>query len=741
MLINNNDENIVKINDCICNNIDKNDLNKNKINDKYNNINKIENNKIKNKFKNKLYFYLIIYIYSIELVESSEGIFDSEIILKIIGTGTQQILNGNYIYLPNQVFVNDEEVSVGKTITNLINETNVIKMVWNYTVTNCSNMFYDLSNIIEVDLSNFDSSKVISMERMFQNCNNMKYINLSNLNTSSVTSVRWLFYKCHNLISLDLSSFDTSSVKLMWSMFAYCSKLKSLDLSNFNTALVTEMQTLFYSDYELEYINFRNINSNSLENMLEMFYCCSNLKNINFFSLSEIKNINYQNIFYNVNTNFQYCINDETKIPKFFVILKSRKRDCSNKCFNVSKILTSDNKCVLPNDSYYKYEYNNIRYIECPPKTKISLTDNYTCIDLVCPLYFNFQQNDCIDSVPEGYYINSTQSKTIDKCHSNCKTCDKGLTSSNSNCNLCQDQKIFDLGNCVSTCQNGEYLDTLDNITKCKCTYNKKCFRCSEESNQYNLCISCNNAYYPKLNDPKNIKTFIECYKDPEGFFLQNEKYVPCFSTCKKCNEYGNEYEQKCLECISTHEFKNESINISNCYQKCENYYYFDKDNKYHCTINEECTSEYNKLIKEKRKCIDSCNNDDLYKYEFNNSCYIKCPNGTIFHNETYKCELIPISTILTTINIKTKLPLSNIKTNIQSSLFMDYMPKSSIISIEDKLHNSSIINSQILFSSSDVMVSTIFTFNSNIKSTIFNKYIKSTLVVSNTKSILISSN
>ena len=72
-------------------------------------------------------------------------------------------------------------------------------------------------------------------------------------------------------------------------------------------------------------------------------------------------------------------------------------------------------------------------------------------------------------------------------------------------------------------------------------------------------------------------------------------------------------------------------------------------------------------------------------------------------------------------------------------------MPKSSIISIEDKLHNSSIINSQILFSSSDMMVSTIFTsnskINSNIKSTIFNKYIKSTLVVSNTKSILISSN
>ena len=34
-----------------------------------------------------------------------------------------------------------------------------------------------------------------------------------------------------------------------------------------------------------------------------------------------------------------------------------------------------------------------------------------------------------------------------------------------------------------------------------------------------------------------------------------------------------------------------------------------------------------------KSKCIDECKNDDIYRYEYNNTCYEKCPN------ETYKLK------------------------------------------------------------------------------------------------------
>jgi hypothetical protein len=33
------------------------------------------------------------------------------------------------------------------------------------------------------------------------------------------------------------------------------------------------------------------------------------------------------------------------------------------------------------------------------------------------------------------------------------------------------------------------------------------------------------------------------------------------------------------------------------------------------------------KIIIEKNKCIDICENDDTYKYEYKNICYISCPN------------------------------------------------------------------------------------------------------------------
>ena len=74
-----------------------------------------------------------------------------------------------------------------------------------------------------------------------------------------------------------------------------------------------------------------------------------------------------------------------------------------------------------------------------------------------------------------------------------------------------------------------------------------------------------------------------------------------------------------------------------NCYEKCEYYYYFDEYNKYQCT--ELCPSNFNKLIINKNKCIDECENDDIYKYEYINFCYSSCPNNTIAYENSYICN------------------------------------------------------------------------------------------------------
>ena len=191
------------------------------------------------------------------------------------------------------------------------------------------------------------------------------------------------------------------------------------------------------------------------------------------------------------------------------------------------------------------------------------------------------------------------------------------------------DNKFLDNGNCLLSCDNGYFTDSLNNKI-CKCSSNIKCKACNDESIGYDLCISCNDDYYPKENDSSNNLSYINCYNNLEGYYLDNNTiYKKCYSTCKSCNEKGDETNNNCIECIDNYIFINDSEIKTNCYEKCEYYYYFDSSNKYHCTETNECPNEYKILIKEKNKCINICKNDKDYKYEFNNTCYKNCPDET----------------------------------------------------------------------------------------------------------------
>ena len=48
----------------------------------------------------------------------------------------------------------------------------------------------------------------------------------------------------------------------------------------------------------------------------------------------------------------------------------------------------------------------------------------------------------------------------------------------------------------------------------------------------------------------------------------------------------------------------------------------------YNCS-DDICFQDDKKIIIEKRKCVMSCNDDDYYKFEYNDFCYNSCPNGT----------------------------------------------------------------------------------------------------------------
>ena len=90
------------------------------------------------------------------------------------------------------------------------------------------------------------------------------------------------------------------------------------------------------------------------------------------------------------------------------------------------------------------------------------------------------------------------------------------------------------------------------------------------------------------------------------------------------------------MNCKDNYASKNEDLTHMNCYEICPHYYYFDESNYYHCT--EICPQGFDKLILGKKKCIDRCDNDDIYKFEYNNICYEDCPNGTIYNEIESKC-------------------------------------------------------------------------------------------------------
>ena len=142
-----------------------------------------------------------------------------------------------------------------------------------------------------------------------------------------------------------------------------------------------------------------------------------------------------------------------------------------------------------------------------------------------------------------------------------------------------------------------------------------------------------NNTYI--LEDNEN---FICQDNTPNGYYLdeENEIYRKCFETCSKCEKGGNKTNNNCLKCKDNFMFYNNSLNIQNCYEICEYYYYFDESNEYHCDVT--CPDKYKKIINEKKKCTDDCKNDDFYKYEYNNICYHECPDDTIMDEAEYIC-------------------------------------------------------------------------------------------------------
>ena len=379
-------------------------------------------------------------------------------------------------------------------------------------------MFFGCKSLTTLDISNFNTSSVLDMCFLFRDCNSLTSINISNFNTSLVKDMKFMFYGCNSLKTLDLRNLNTSKVTNMSSMFYGCSSLTTLNLINFETSYISDMGRMFYNCISLLSLDLNSFDTSNVYNMNHMFYNCSSLifLNLNNFNTSKVSK--FDSIFSYCNESLIYCINLETVKLFSSKLINITNNNCADICFMDShKLIVEERKCIIIcDDENNMFEYNGKCYESCPNGTYFSLNNNYLCEDILCEHYYNYEHTECIDSIPEGYYLNDSIRKTIEKCDIKCKAC-------------------------------------------------------TNESIINNLCVSCNNKekYYSKFNTNSNNNLFTDCYNIEQfGYYLDyiNNIFMPCFTEI--INQDNN--NKICEEC-----YNEISINYLKCFEICD--YNYDK--------------------------------------------------------------------------------------------------------------------------------------------------------------------
>jgi len=218
-----------------------------------------------------------------------------------------------------------------------------------YLNTNSSMMFFSeyggqkIKNIIELDLSSFDTTKVTNASHMFDGVSSLTTLNLSNFNTSKVMNMGYMFSSMHNLTTLNLSGFDTSRVTNMSHMFNGMFNLVTLNLSNFDTSQVTDMGGMFNSMNSLITLNLSNFDTSQATNMNGMF---ANMSSLTTLDLSNIDTSNVKDMSY------MFYLDDEDELADRLEKIYVNNDFNTAKLTNVSEMFKNRKKLRGGNGSY-----------------------------------------------------------------------------------------------------------------------------------------------------------------------------------------------------------------------------------------------------------------------------------------------------------------------------------------------------------------------------------------------------
>lgn len=110
-------------------------------------------------------------------------------------------------------------------------------------------LFYHYRNLEAVEFNGcFYTDDSLSFSGMFNNCEKLRELDLSGWNTEKVISMAIMFQGCTSLEKLDISSFNTKRVNNMIGMFNGVSRWRDMDVSHFDTSRVTKYVAFYHQD-------------------------------------------------------------------------------------------------------------------------------------------------------------------------------------------------------------------------------------------------------------------------------------------------------------------------------------------------------------------------------------------------------------------------------------------------------------------------------------------------------------
>ena len=280
----------------------------------------------------------------------------------------EEIEDNFKVYLNNKIIkINNKENEYIMNKNNFEKDGEYeLKIIFKNKITNLNSIFSDCNELISIDLSNFDISKVTDMKLMFNKCSKLKEIKgINKFNTSNTINMSGIFQECYELEYLDLSNFNTSKVADMFGMFNKCNKLKEIKgINKFNTNNVTNMRIMFQACNELVHLDISNFHTSKVTNMEGMFNKCGKLKEIKGINKFNTSNVTDMRIM------FQACNELEfLDISNFDTSKVINMEGMFNKCnklrkirginkFNTSNVINMNSMFQLCNELEYLYIYN-----------------------------------------------------------------------------------------------------------------------------------------------------------------------------------------------------------------------------------------------------------------------------------------------------------------------------------------------------------------------------------------------